>query len=175
MPRPRQGTLDALVREAILNDALTSYRVERIANPAAGTDWTVTVRPGTTWLLFSVFARMVADANVATRIPVIQISDGSQAWFRRSLSTGQTASQTIDYSWASGLGVDLLGNAVNSVPLPTPPLPLPGGTIISVVTTNIQVGDQWSRLGLFVGEVQQADMGNVAARRLAELHGDNLD
>lgn len=114
--------------------------------PAAGAGVTVGV-PRSEWQqLLAVSFRLVTDATVATRTPVVAVTDGSGVnIIGVAAGYGATASTTADYSFAVGLGEwDQSNNANASGALP--PLPLAEGDSIVISIGAGVAGDQVSRV-----------------------------
>lgn len=122
------------------------------ADPAAGADpATITVPANKVWKIKTITGTLVADANVATRIVMVTITDGTNTVYEVNLTGTQTASQTVIHNWgelapATTTGSYRLGTLPN--------LRLEAGWTISITTTNIQVGDDWTALGY---SYQEAD------------------
>lgn len=114
--------------------------------PAAGAGVTVSA-PKSEWQqLVAVNFRLVTSAVVATRVPVVSVTDGSGVnIIGVAAGYGATANTTADYSFVVGLGEwDQSNNANASGPLP--PLPLAEGDSIVVSVGAIDAGDQISRV-----------------------------
>lgn len=116
-----------------------------VANPAAGSDWTYTVAAGTRERIVSVTATLTTSATVANRIPVITITQGGNIVYQASPTAAQTATTALTYLFTSGLQPWTGAGGQIVVPLP-PNLFLTGGNTISVTTTALQAGDQWSNI-----------------------------
>lgn len=114
--------------------------------PAAGSGVTVGVPESEYQTLVAVAFRLVTSAVVATRTPVVSVTDGSGvAILAVAAGYGATASTTVDYSYAVGLGEwDQSNNANASGGLT--PLVLDAGDSIVVSVGAIDVGDQISRV-----------------------------
>ena len=123
-----------------------------VANPAAGADWSVQVPAGVTWEVQSVYAQLATSAVVANRFPVLVVQDagGNTLLDANPGGGGQTATQTHKYTWAIGAGSNQNTSANPSAPIPD--MVLPGGSTIGTTTLNLDAGDQWSAVSLFVVE-----------------------
>lgn len=122
---------------------------------AAGTDWTVTVPGGVTWVLRSAFARFSTSATVANRFVRLQAGDGNSTLWRVVPSSAHAASLPFDYSWVSGFGSEVNGSAGVGWTIPLPSMPLVGGYTIGTSTNNLDAGDQWSQMALHVVEIRE--------------------
>lgn len=113
---------------------------------AVGTGVTVPVPESEYQQLVAVSFRLVTSAVVATRTPVVSVTDGSGvAIVGVAAGYGATASTTADYTFAVGLGEwDQSNNAVASGALP--PLTLDAGDTIVIDVGAIDAGDQISRV-----------------------------
>jgi hypothetical protein len=114
--------------------------------PAAGAGVTVGVPESEYQTLVAVAFRLVTSNVVATRTPVVSVTDGSGvAIMGVAAGFGTTASSTADYSFAVGLGEwDQSNNANASGALP--PFPLAAGDSIVVSVGAIDTADQLSRV-----------------------------
>lgn len=101
--------------------------------------------PGTFYLA-SVAFRVVADATVVTRTPLVTILDGSAvAIGGAAAGYGITAGTTADYLFSAGLAEwDQSNNAAASGPAPTMPL-VPGDSITITLGAGV-AGDVISRV-----------------------------
>lgn len=100
------------------------------------------------WYIAALTFRVVTDATVATRTPVITVLDGSSIPMAvASGGFGITASLTTDYSYAAGLYEwDFAGSLFASGPAPQVPL-LPGDTVSLSLSAGV-AGDAISRVRL---------------------------
>jgi len=120
-------------------------------SPAAGADWSQAVPSGVNWILRSIGAQLVTSASVATRSVVLNIKDGGgNIILQSAASITQAASLTFEYSFFNG-AFSAAGPAAAQGGLPAEFRLLAGWTI-SVTTTNIQAGDQWSAIRQAVEE-----------------------
>lgn len=125
---------------------------EGITQPAAGAEWTRVVPHDVNWRLLSITWRFVTDANVANRLPRLQLTDagGRLLWFSNS-NTFQAASQDITYS-CSAIALNPGTDSPNLlIPIPAR-LWLPRFFAIGTFTPGIQVGDQFSVIGILAEE-----------------------
>lgn len=142
------------VRILALNDLLRTRLTRTITapNPAAGADFTVTVPPGSSWIVQSVRAQLVTSAAVANRAVTLRIGDGVSELRRIANVNVQAASLTWVYGWLPGYGFVPASGIVQNYDLgETPPI-LNAGATIATSTGAIDVGDQWSGIALSVIE-----------------------
>jgi hypothetical protein len=118
--------------------------------PAAGATVTVAVPEAVRAYLHAVCVRVVTDANVANRTPVVSINDGTGvARARVAAGFATTATTTVDYTFAHGLAEwDSAGTTVASGPGPV--LPMQDGDSIVISLDGVQAGDQLSRVRVTV-------------------------
>lgn len=155
----------------------TRSKTVPITAPAAGADFSFTPSQTDRVYLLTVTANLLADANVATRIPALTFKTQQGLQF---CSMGNiislAASQQATWNWARGVGT-----AANSayasgeqVAVGLPDMWLEPGDTVSAVTINKQVGDKWSNIvwrGL-VGDWWQHEEGIAAfARLMAAIRG----
>jgi hypothetical protein len=120
-------------------------------NPAAQTDFTITVPTGARWALRSLTATLTTDATVQTRVPTLVIDDGATTLFQMPYATGQTATLAYKYFWENlAYAVGLVGTNVY-VPMPLP-FPLLAGWRVKSSTTLLGAADQWSAIQYDVEE-----------------------
>ena len=127
------------------------------ATPAAGQELSITVPSGVVWKIKSIFFQLVTNSTVATRITVLQITDGTNIVFRSMISgAGQAASLTGNYTWAPGQLVPGTANVASYQAAIPQDLVLLPGFVISTATISLQTGDQYGTLSLLV---EQGDAG----------------
>jgi hypothetical protein len=116
-----------------------------VSNPAAGSDWSLTVPTGARWLIQSVTANFLASATVANRRIGIWLFDAlSNTFFQGSDVAPTTAGQGKSVSAAGGL-TNYNTAAATQIGLPDVASYLQGFSI-QTVTNAIQVGDLWSSI-----------------------------
>jgi len=117
-----------------------------VGQPAVASSVTVVVPEAVRWILLAVCFRVVTDANVANRTPVLTVLDGSGvARARVAAGFATTASTTVDYTFANGLAEwDSAGTTIASGPGPV--LPLQDGDSLVISVDGVQAGDQVSRV-----------------------------
>jgi hypothetical protein len=114
--------------------------------PAVASSVTIVMPEAVRWILLAVCFRIVTDANVANRTPVLTVLDGSGT-ARASVAAGvaTVASKTADYTFANGLaGWVAAGTSVVSGAGPV--LPLQDGDSLVISVDGVQAGDQVSRV-----------------------------
>lgn len=120
--------------------------------PAAGAEISETVPTGARWELLSLTATLTSSATVANRHAVLVLDDGATPYFRVGISTNQAASLAINYNYAQGVGSAALDGGVQFItPIPAG-VRLASGHRVRTLTTNLQVGDQWSAVEYLVRE-----------------------
>jgi hypothetical protein len=122
---------------------LGDYEVVTL-DPAAGAElsWTATQD----CIVHNIRFTLTTDATVASRIPVVRASDGTDIFFSVHSGTNHTASLAVPYSLFEGAVV--LGNIVPALgtvmPLPTGGLRLRKNDVLSTLTAAIVAGDNYS-------------------------------
>ena len=115
------------------------------SNPAAGTDFSITVSAAQHWRLRALSALFTTSATVANRRPRLTFQDvASNFLFRAAPSIVQTASLAWRYSWGLGFGGEVLATADNVVAESIPDIILQPTSTVGPVTANIQAGDTWT-------------------------------
>lgn len=112
-------------------------------NPAANTEVSETVPTNARWRLVGVDLTLVADANVANRDIALVFDDGANIFTRVAVVQAVTAGQTAILSFGRNVqrGVGSVNIVLNA---PLPDLQLQGGFRFRTVTSNRQVGDDYS-------------------------------
>lgn len=153
--------LHALARMAFYE---RSMRVVQVTQPAAATDWSVTVPGGKVWAPLAFTATFVTDANVANRDLSLQIGDQTNLLAAFDAVANQAAGQTNVVTYCTGGGLGAGGTTHGTSTTPIPDLALPAGFTISSHTTNLQVGDQWSNIVCWVEELDAQPRGVYEVR-----------
>ena len=123
-------------------------------DPAAGAEISVTVPGRAIWQIHAITAVLVADANVANRVPHFIIDDGQRTIYEVASPANHTANLTVRYSLTAGIAGDAQ-IAAGAVVLPLPPLVLLPGWRIQTATDAIVAGDNWGAPVLYVTEIPE--------------------
>lgn len=129
------------------------WRTIRIDRPAAGANWST--RPGgqRTWRVVSLVARLVTSVAAGDRRVRLQATDGENPYFVAESHLAHPASTTVDYAAHTGSAVTAVDNLVLPLPLPSAGLIVRPGALLEVVTTNLDVADQWSAIVVLAEEI----------------------
>lgn len=141
-------------------------QVVRVPNPAPGSDFVVTVPGGVVWLVDSVMGLLTNDANVASRLPRLVLSDGNTDFARieGNLSGGQAAGLAMFWTWmVDGAFHNQSGSSWLA---PLPRTVLLANWTVRASTLGIQVGDQWTQVALSVAEYQVRGLDRALRRYL---------
>jgi hypothetical protein len=148
-----------LLRElASDNPTDANVRVLPQANPAAGTDFKITVPGQSVWQLYALTATLTTSATVANRTPALNITDGTSIVTQVAPGVALTATLTTVVSWLAegpGLATSIVGGVLNAK---VPPTILQPGWTVGPVTGLIDTTDQWSKIVLTVVEVFVGDV-----------------
>lgn len=145
------------VGDPVVADYLRGRLVKRVpvASPAAGAEWSAQVPSGAVWIVDSITALLTTSAVVANRSPDLQVTDNDGALLSAvpppasiaaSLAARYYWLRTIAAAWAAG---------ANKQPTPLPTTILPAGAIIKSSTLNLDVGDAWTAIVLYVIELTE--------------------
>lgn len=143
------------LRERAYNDLLRSRLIRPVAvlPPAAGAEWSITVPPSLTWELLAVHYQLATSAVVANRVSTLQARDSAGVLVWKAYSgQSQPASQQVPYDYSQGLGITVVTQDLQSS-LPNTPLPLASGFSLATSTGNIDAGDQYSQITVWVREL----------------------
>lgn len=122
-----------------------------VANPAAGTDWAVSVPPNALWNVQSVTSLLTCSAAVANRNVLVHVTNGVTERFTASANHASTASSTDRWNWFQAGNTGF--NGLNQVNAPWPAsFRVAIGDSIGTVTLGMQAADQWSSICLWVEE-----------------------
>lgn len=138
-----------LVASAVPPGALRSITG---TNPAANAEISETVPTNARWRLLALFATLVTDVNVANRDAALTIDDGAAVVARYSAGQNHAASLTTRYVWAAA-GARFTIATDRTIVVPITDVWMPDAYRLKTVTTNLQVGDDWSAPQLWVEEL----------------------
>ena len=130
------------------------YGVQNIPAPAAGSDLSFTIPHNQHWRIISLSFRLLADANVANRLPRIQLQARSGTVVFTTLPAAfQTASQDRRYIMgAFGFDFGTTDPTFRAIPCPVDFVAADDFTLVTN-TTGLQVGDQFSDIRLYRARV----------------------
>lgn len=115
-------------------------------SPAAGADFSAEVGEGYLSRLVSVFARLVTDANVASRELVVEYRDGQDQRLQLyGAPVTVSASDTVDYAY-SVFQPRAEWEVDSSILVPLGPFLLEPSWDFRLHVVNVQAGDQLSRI-----------------------------
>lgn len=119
--------------------------------PVAGADLVYTVPVGVLWNVISITALFTASAGVANRtVNFFVKNEGGKIVYQYAIGTALTAGQTCTYTFSEDV-VTPTPSANGGVILePLPSTWFPSNWSFGTTTTNIQSGDQWSALGVWI-------------------------
>ncbi len=111
--------------------------------PAAGAEISETVPNFIRWNLVGWRAILTTNATVANRNVSVQLTDGTNAFFKGASFQNQPASLAFPYSAINSMTAlaNLGGDIMVVLPIP---IGLKTGFKIQTVTAGLQAGDQWS-------------------------------
>jgi hypothetical protein len=123
---------------------MTTPKIYTVANPAAGANFSFTVPTDfPKYQLIGLYYKFVADVNVANRVPLLLITDGTIALYKLTTSGTWTANSTSEFSM--GIGFSQTGSGLVQNYIPNNNILLPNFAINSAIS-GIQIGDQISLL-----------------------------
>lgn len=123
---------------------------ETTDDPAANTEVRIEVPAGEIWKLIGIRGGLTTDANAATRHVEIDIDDGSQDNFNLRAGQTQIESLTRTYSFYDAGHIDttipgdhIMGHLPSNIVLRA-------GGAISTDTENLQAGDNWTSMFIYI-------------------------
>ena len=117
-----------------------------VGNPAAGSQYAITVPAGVNWLVRALHFQLVTSAVVANRFVTLVLQDNLGNTFAQLPGFAATASLTSQITFGNALPFNAQNN-VNESGLPTE-LRMPGGWQIKTATANMDAGDQFSGMAI---------------------------
>lgn len=127
-------------------------RIIKVGTPAAGAQWSVKIPAGVQWRISMGYALFTTDATVANRTVGAQITVENTTVWQVAAPGTQAASNAFPYNFQSEQGVGTAGSTAFSAVLPLPNTPMPDGAVLSSQVTNMDAGDQWSVIALYIEE-----------------------
>lgn len=134
---------------------LIQPRFKKVPNPGVGLDWTLKTDAGRLWIPLSIRATFTASAAVLSRNPTFQVGDGTDTFWSIGPAGTQTANQADTYNALRVLGSSTQAGNLGVCNLPLPNIPIIGGQVISSLTVNIDAGDAWTGISVYVLEVRE--------------------
>ena len=163
------------LKRELVRDALGQMVLQRlvrqipVAQPAAGSDWTVAVPQGVTWELISVMFTLATSAVVANRGVRIIVKDNNGVISTNFQAPGNIAANANALvGLGQGYGDHLLTSGQYG-PLPTPAYPVPIGATILSSTSNLDAGDQYSSVVIVAREWSTLRLVSIVENLLADL------
>lgn len=131
-------------------------RIVSVANPSAGADFSIPVAGQLTnnvvWVPLVLNALLTTSSTVANRATRLTLAYQDTTMQVAPVAANVTASSVGYQVWQRDGGI---GNNFNAIANIMPKLPMPPGSTLAASTNNIQTGDQWSLINLYVLEIQQ--------------------
>jgi hypothetical protein len=127
-----------------------------VANPGAGSDFTLSIPVNTLWQLTGIIATLTTSAGVANRQTQFSLKAGTgSVTMLTGLSPVMTAGLIYNFVVSPTVNPSMNNQPVAQFNwyLTQPfPFPMSAGGGIQSITTGIQAGDQWSGIGFNVTE-----------------------
>lgn len=130
-------------------DGAGLWRILNGTDPAPGVEVSESVPLRTRWRVAGLSATLTTDATVATRTVRFRINTAGAEVYRAASSITQTASQVIRYLFTDGVPFSSLAAELSVVPIPRQAV-LVEGHVLATATLNLQAGDDWSSVRLWV-------------------------
>lgn len=127
------------------------------ANPAAGAEITGAVPGGQMWRVIGCSFILVTDATAANRTVTIQFGGNVEDGFIAQSGVVQAASQTRFYNFTA-LGFQPSAAVGNNIMAPMPPeVYMVGSETFTTITANLQAGDNFGSMKLFVEQLYEKE------------------
>jgi len=120
-------------------------------NPPPGVDIYEVVPAGVRWKLRAFTFELVTDATVASRIPILYVTDGTNTWLSIEPTVGQPTGTTRTYNWGIGYPARAMFSTRMILPFPVEVILRPGYEF-DLYTSAMQAGDNLSAPQIAVEE-----------------------
>lgn len=137
-----------------------------VANPAAGSDWSVTVPGGVMWRVVSAIARFTTSATVANRSVSFTVMVDGLLVYRTAAFSPITASSAAVVSLLPGSAQAGAAGTAGLNVFNVPDTWLTPGCVLSSLTGGIDPADQYSAIAVWIEELY---FTNAKLAELAEL------
>lgn len=141
---------DSLDRVAKLPPSAYTLEVRPVASPPVGTDFSITVNDGGVWRVRSIIATLVTSAVVANRAPLLTVDDQTTTSAVYAPGVVQAAGATVRYAWLLNYPQQMAAALAGVLNIPIVEHVLHQGWRVRPVTSNIDVGDQWSNVSITI-------------------------
>lgn len=132
-------------------------RVFTNPEPAAGTNWSITVPAGVQWWVTAGFVPFTTDSVVGTRfVQVVLNVDGLNVWEAQAVA-GQAASNGWAYNFTSTAAPQEATGDSNKAIICLPTGYLPSGATLMSAVASMDPGDQWGIGNWWIEEVYVTD------------------
>ena len=125
---------------SLLPGQVAVQRFYTISDPAAGSDYTLTVPAGETWYLQGFKCTLNTSAAVATRFPLLHVKIGTNDVYYVPAASGIAAGAGDVIIWTPLAPAATVSNVLVAG---SPDIPLQPGTTLSTSTQNLQAADQY--------------------------------
>lgn len=120
--------------------------VGRLAQPAAGAEFSIVAPGGSIWRIMSMAFTLTASAVVANRRITLLADDQTDVWFAQIASADLVASSATRVGAFTGAAAGGVAGSVLNLPLPQDGLILMPGYRLRSSTSGIDVADQYSAI-----------------------------
>lgn len=144
-----------LLHAVALSKMAHTLEIRKIASPAAGADFTVTVGNGEDWILHGFRATLTTSAAVANRAPSFTIDNQTDVAIQVAPNVVQAASLATVFSGVADGSFTSASITGGVVTLAFPTIVLATGWRLKSVTNLIDVADQWSNITVFMERLDE--------------------
>lgn len=139
-----------------IGQLIGTQKIVNVPQPATATDWTYTLPGGYFYRLLAGTFVFTASAVASNRISMTQVTDGVNVLFRTGNNAAQVASTTNYWTIAVGVSGSIAVQNAGSTVSPFAPVWMHPSYVIQSFSTNLQAGDQFSQIVLWL---EQLDYG----------------
>lgn len=119
--------------------------------PAAGAEVSFTVPNGIVWRVVALTAKLTASSTTANRFVGFSVSQqDSTVVYQYHSTSALTASETLTVTFSEDISTLTTVGTTDVLLLPKPSVWFPPGWSFGTSTGNLQTGDQWSDVALWV-------------------------
>lgn len=158
-------------RDEAMRRMLDARLVEKlvVANPAAGSELSVTVPGGEVWEFLSLCVQLQTSGVVSARSITLVFDDGTDIVGQYGMQDVQNAGNLVRYTFAAEMGFSKTTYSLNSIYGVIPRQWLPGGWRARTLTANLDAGDDYTSPVIVVRRYSPGDLIAFAKDIAAEI------
>lgn len=124
-----------------------------LPKPAAGAEIALTPNQQGFWRVWSICATLTTSAAIPVRTPEFRVNDGNGVFWRQAAPAVIGPAATVNFTAFEGANPNVGANGLVTLCWPQTGLYLRQGDVLSSLTANLDVADQWSNIVAMVQEL----------------------